>query len=255
MRTTTGVSGSRMTTVKHQSRSRPRSSLSILMLIVGLGSPGCDFEQQKTGRLSNAEQLRGEREYDVNPGKAAEEGHELFRTKCSSCHGPDAEGRTGIGPRLASKSFLEAATDQMLTTTIKQGRAGTTMVAWDAALSDSDLERIIAYLRSTVPHTLATLDESPLSGDVSKGGELFRSICSSCHGRSGGGYVESAGGTGIGRQAFLASVTDGYLRHVIKEGKSQTAMRGFEGNNPTALANLGKTEIDDIITYLRKEAW
>lgn len=217
---------------------------------------GCDMlGYHRTGRVQDAAAIRGPRKYDIDPAKAAEAGHELFVTKCSSCHGPDAEGRTGMGPRLASKSFLEAATDEMLTKTIKDGRAGTTMSAWGAVLSDSELNAILTYLRSTVPHTPATLDESPLSGNAEQGEQLFRTICARCHGRNGGGYMESSGGTGIGRQAFLASVSDGYLRHVIKNGKSQTAMRGFEGDDPMALANLDDSQVEDIISFLRRDAW
>lgn len=244
-------------TVTHPNASRPLPWAMSVALLLGLSGSACDFEQTKTGRadIQDAAKLRGKREYDADSSKAAEEGHEVFRTKCSACHGQDAEGRLGIGPRLASKSFLAAATNQMLTKTIKEGRAGTTMVAWKNSLSDADLTRVIAYLRSTVPHTPAYLDESPLEGNAERGGEIFKGVCSRCHGRNGGGYVESAAGTGIGRRAFLASVTDGYLRHVIEQGKTETPMRGFEGTDPAALANLSMDEIDDIITYLRKEAW
>lgn len=229
--------------------------LAVLCITSALVVSACDmFAPERTGRLQNAAALRGPRLYDVDPAQAAAKGHELFLTKCSQCHGPDAEGRIGIGPRLASKSFLEAATDEMLMTTIRDGRAGTTMASW-SSLGDADLESIIAYLRNTVPHTQAELDEAPLAGDAERGATLFRSICARCHGRSGGGYLESSGGTGIGREAFLSSVSNGYLRHVIKNGKSQTPMRGFEGDDPMALANLGKTEIDDVITFLRRESW
>jgi cbb3-type cytochrome c oxidase subunit III len=225
-----------------------------MVLSLGLAGPACDSGPSAPSRLASGLQLGGQRS-SLDPVKAAEQGHAVFRTKCSACHGADAKGRVGIGPRLASKSFLEAATDRMLTKTIEEGRAGTTMVPWGSTLTDEEIEHVVAYLRSTVPHSAATLDQSPLWGDANNGGKLFRSICVRCHGRSGAGYMESAAGTGIGRQAFLVSVSDGYLRHVIKQGKSLTPMRGFEGTDPSALANLGKTEIDDIITYLRQQAW
>jgi len=221
-----------------------------------MASSACDLlGHEETGRLQNAAELRGHREYDIDPARAAETGHEIFVTKCSSCHGPDAEGRVKLGPRLASKSLLEAASDKWLGDTIRNGRAGTTMVAWGAAISDQELGALIAYVRSTVPHEPAELDESALDGSAESGSRLFHTICASCHGNGGGGYTESSGGTGIGRKAFLASVSDGFLRHVIKNGKSQTPMRGFDGSDPMALANLGDPEVDAIISFLRREAW
>ena len=46
---------------------------------------------------------------------------------CMSCHGEDAAGRVGIGPRIASKTYLAAASDDFLARTIRDGRGGTTM--------------------------------------------------------------------------------------------------------------------------------
>ncbi len=67
--------------------------------------------------------------------------------------------------------------------------------------------------------------------------------------------METANGTGIGREAFLDSATNGYLRYVIKHGKSDTPMRGFAGDDPVAVANLDDDEIENVIAYLRDHAW
>ncbi|MCP3956690.1 MAG: c-type cytochrome [bacterium] len=186
--------------------------------------------------------------------RAVATGKVLFAT-CAACHGSDAQGRIGVGPRIASESYLAAASDSFLLHTIREGRAGTTMVAWKDRFDDGQIEALVAYLRSLHDVEPADLDESPLRGDVANGEEIFRSICSGCHGRAGAGYQETANGTGIGRRAFLDSVSDGFIRYVVAHGKTQTAMRGFSEQSKTAVANLSQQEIDDTIAYLRESSW
>jgi mono/diheme cytochrome c family protein len=193
------------------------------------------------------------RRIDAAPDKVAK-GKAAFGA-CVGCHGEDASGRIGIGPRLVSDSFLAAASDDFLVENIKNGRVGTTMVAWGGSYNDEQIESIVAYIRSLNPVAAATLDEKPLAGKPDKGAEWFRNVCSGCHGRSGGGYQETSNGTGIGRKAFLDKASNGFLRHIIHEGKTHTAMRGFGGDDPMAVANLDDQAIDDIIAHLRANAW
>ncbi len=174
---------------------------------------------------------------------------------CMGCHGEDAAGRVGIGPRIASKTYLAAASDDFLARTIRKGRSATTMIPWEKILNDQQIEAVIAYLRSLEPVAPAVLDESALEGVAQNGERIFRAVCSGCHGRSGAGYQETANGTGIGRKAFLDSASNGFIRYIVSHGKSQTKMRGFAAKNITAVANLSDQEIDDTIAYLRANAW
>ncbi len=174
---------------------------------------------------------------------------------CSACHGMEAEGRVGMGPRLNSTSFLAAASDSFLLRTIKEGRAGTTMIAWKDTLNEDQIVGIVGYLRGMNPVGPVALDESPSKGVAEPGGELFQAICAACHGRQGGGYMETANGTGIGRSGFLDNASNGYLRYMIKHGKDQTAMRPFAIGAKTAVANLTDAEIENVIAYLRANAW
>lgn len=194
------------------------------------------------------------REVPSSPEMVAE-GKRQFNTYCVGCHGDEGEGRIGTGPRLVSKSFLAAASDNLLSRTINHGRAGTTMVPWRETLTQDQIQGIIAYLRSLAPAAPAVLDERPLSGDLGRGAQVFSSICAGCHGQSGAGYQETANGTGIGRRVFLTSVSNGFLRYVIKHGKDQTKMRPFAVGSKVAVANLNDQQIDDVITYLRTRAW
>lgn len=206
-----------------------------------LGAPG-DGSGEMLGEITVSAE-------NIAAGKA------LFDGRCVSCHGAGGEGRIGMGPALASKSFLEAASDEMLLTTITKGRTGTTMVPWEGAMTRDEIGQVGAYIRSLAEHEPAELDESPLQGKSEMGEDLYRSICARCHGNNGGGYSESSSGTGIGRKVFLDVVSDGYIRHIVKHGKSGTKMRPFEEGAPTAVANLTDVEIDSIIAYLRGQAW
>ena len=178
-----------------------------------------------------------------------------FFAACSACHGREGEGRQGIGPRLNSDTFLAAASDDFLVRTIRQGRAGTTMIGWGASYPAEGIQSIVAYLRSLNPVPAATLNEAPLNGDAARGAELYASICAGCHGRTGAGYQETANGTGIGRAAFLDSVSNGFMRYIIKHGKSGTKMRPFDQTSKVAVANLTDQQVDDVIAHLRAQSW
>jgi len=160
-----------------------------------------------------------------------------------------------MGPRLNSDTFLAAASDDFLVRTIRQGRAETTMIPWGASFQEEDIQSLVAYLRSLNPVPAATLNESLLNGDVPRGAALYATICAACHGRTGAGYQETANGTGIGRTAFLDSVSNGFLRYIIKHGKSGTQMRPFAKDSKVAVANLTDQQVDDVIAYLRSQSW
>lgn len=214
----------------------------------GDGGEEADTDQAALGRLEPGPM----RTVNVTPAKV-EAGRGHFAT-CAGCHGADGTGILGTAPRLNSTSFLEAASDAMLIRTITHGREGTTMVGWGETYSDRQIEELVAYIRSFQETEPADLDERPLEGDLEEGGQLFADICAMCHGRSGGGYGETAPGPAIGRRSFLDGVTDGYLRQMVRHGKDQTAMRGFLGPR-TSVANLEDEQIDSIIAYLRDSAW
>jgi cbb3-type cytochrome c oxidase subunit III len=222
------------------------AALALAQLLVG-----CERSQPEAATPTEPQQTA--RWIEATP-EAVAQGKVRFGT-CMGCHGQDAGGRIGIGPRLASDSYLAAASDEFLFQTIKNGRAETTMVPWGNAFTDDQIENLVAYLRSLNPVEPATLDESDLTGNPERGAEIFANICAGCHGRSGAGYQETANGTGIGRKAFLASASDGFIRYIVKHGKTLTKMRGFSKENVTAIANLDDQQIDDTIAYLRLNAW
>ncbi|MGM0578129.1 MAG: c-type cytochrome [Myxococcota bacterium] len=193
------------------------------------------------------------RTVEVTPAEV-DKGEEAF-AMCVGCHGQAAEGKVGLGPRLASESFLAAASDEMLLRTILEGRTGTTMIAWKDALGEDKAQAVVAWLRSETPTKPAKLDRSALEGDADNGAEVFKAVCAGCHGVRGNGYTEAGPGTAIGRRGFLSKASDGYIRYILRHGKSGTKMKPFSKHNIISVANLSDQEIEDVIAHLREEAW
>lgn len=89
-------------------------------------------------------------------------GRALFAKHCAACHGADGEGGKGTGvtfsrprelpvipPALNNTGFLSAATDQMIRTTLREGREGTPMASFlEQGLSERDIDDLVAYVRS-----------------------------------------------------------------------------------------------------------
>ena len=185
---------------------------------------------------------------DVSAGAA------LYSQNCVFCHQEDAIGKAGFAPSLTNPEFLSLAADKVLLTTIRDGRSGTGMPPFPH-LGREGILSIVAYLRSysKLPSRAAEVDGQPAAtGNPHEGEHWYRLVCSTCHGVEGDGYMAGGTGTAIGNAGFLDKVSDGFIRATIKEGRSNTRMRGFSG--PEALADFSDQEIDSIIVYLRSLA-
>ncbi|MDX2506511.1 MAG: c-type cytochrome [Gammaproteobacteria bacterium] len=183
--------------------------------------------------------------------KQIEQGEALYNQNCQMCHQPDAIGKPGFAPSLTNRELLSIASDKFFLSTIRDGRMGTGMPPM-AHLGKEKITAIVAYLRShaKLPDRSAKVDAQPkATGNKNNGQELFAQICAGCHGTDGQGYAAGVAGTAIGKSGFLNKVSDGFIRTMIKEGRSNTRMRGFSGSG--GLANLTDSEIDDVIIYLR----
>ena len=108
---------------------------------------------------SHATQANVSAEVDAQPRSQGDErlGQFWFDSICATCHGPNGDGYAagGTGTAIGKASFLDKASDGFIRTTIKDGRSNTRMIGYSgpasmAALSDGDVDDIIAYSR-TVP--------------------------------------------------------------------------------------------------------
>ena len=212
---------------------------------------GCSKEQDTSASSTKTEtsSMAGLPE-KVDPALASA-GKAVYEQNCIFCHQADAIGKPGFAPSLTNQEFLSVASDKFLMATIRDGRAGTGMPPF-AHLGRKDVEAIVAYLRShaKIANYSAAIDaEPPSHGDERLGRFWFDSICSTCHGPQGDGYVAGGTGTAIGKIGFLSKASDGFIRETIKKGRSNTRMIGYSG--PEAMANLKDSDVNDIIAYLR----
>jgi cytochrome c oxidase cbb3-type subunit 3 len=73
-------------------------------------------------------------------------GSRLYATHCESCHGTATQ--RGNAVHLANPMFLASASDAFLRVAIADGRPGTPMEPWKDDLGTTDIEDVIAYVRS-----------------------------------------------------------------------------------------------------------
>jgi mono/diheme cytochrome c family protein len=188
----------------------------------------------------------GEREF-------AADGATLFRAFCAGCHGPQGQGRTAPGmspfPAIANPDFLTRASDGLIRETIRKGRPGRRMPAWDSpgGLRAEEIEKVLAYLRGLGGAAVA--DPRParwVSGDAAQGRRLFEASCTGCHGKEG----EGREGPALNNPVLLANATDTYLVETIARGRRGTAMPAFREPS-TVHRTYSDAEIASIVAHLR----
>ena len=183
----------------------------------------------------------------------APHGDELYARHCSSCHGKDGNG--GVGVPLALPSFLNSVSDEYLKKTIRYGRPGRIMPAFNV-LSDAQVSAVVSHLRSWTDKPAPAEDTAVIKGNIGNGKKLFARYCAQCHGEEAGGGK----GTGVtfsrkrdlpiiapalNNTGFLAAATDVMLRDTITYGREGTPMTSM------LVAGMSETDIDDVVSYIR----
>jgi cytochrome c oxidase cbb3-type subunit 3 len=191
------------------------------------------------------------------PGVAAQaspDGKQLFSEHCASCHGYDGKG--GVGVPLALPSFLASVTDDYIKHTVRHGRPGRVMPAFNE-LSDAQLQAIIDHVRSFAPGTAKPKPSmAVIHGDAKHGKQLFGQYCAACHGANG----EGGKGTGVtysrprdlpiiapalNNPGFLIAASDALIKQTLMQGREGTPMISF------LKQGLKEKDIDDIVSYIR----
>jgi cytochrome c oxidase cbb3-type subunit 3 len=184
---------------------------------------------------------------------AAPDGAGLFGRYCAACHGDKGSG--GVGVPLALPSFLGSVDDRFLATTIRYGRPGRVMPAFDA-LSDAQIRAIISFIRGWEQQPAPVYGDKPVKGDAAHGKQLFASHCAACHGSNG----EGGKGTGVtfsrhrdlpiiapglNNSGFLRAASDEMIRYTLQHGRTGTPMRSF------LKQGLSERDIDDLVSFIR----
>ena len=91
----------------------------------------------------------------TNPlgAEAASQGEEIFKTNCEMCHGPQGHGDGPAGQALdpRPKNLAELQTkagDDFLFWRIREGKPGTSMVAWKGILTDEQIWQVISFIHT-----------------------------------------------------------------------------------------------------------
>ena len=87
-------------------------------------------------------------------GGDARKGNAVYEKNCVLCHGPQGRGDGPVGKTInpPAADFTSAAskkkTDAELLATIETGRPPTAMVGWKGQLSESEIQDVLAYVKS-----------------------------------------------------------------------------------------------------------
>ncbi len=131
--------------------------ITFVMLAGMLVLTACGANQSSSSADDNAPLPPVPTEYAglKNPlgAEAATAGAQLFQTNCEMCHGPQGHGDGPAGQALDPKPRNLAALqpkvgDDFLFWRIREGKPGTSMVAWKGILTDEQIWQIIAFIRT-----------------------------------------------------------------------------------------------------------
>jgi len=184
---------------------------------------------------------------------AVDKGKSLYMKHCIACHG--AYGQGGVGVPLALKSFQSHASDQFIKNSIRLGRKGRVMPAFNQ-LNENQLSALVTYIRSFTDVVSPKHSNVVIAGNEKHGGQLFIQHCAACHGAKGQGGK----GTGVtfsrprdfqiiapalNNIGFLTSASDSMIQKTLQEGRNGTPMKSF------LKQGLSHQDIDDIVVFVR----
>lgn len=171
-----------------------------------------------------------------------------YQKYCSLCHGDERQGYANDeAPSLRSESLIRSGYPSHLLMSIGYGRRGTPMGAYSeemgGPMNRDELYRLVRWLKEQVGVEPVDLPLEPVTGDISRGEEVFADYCVECHGEHGEGGI----GPAIGNPAMLSLNTDAFLKYAIEHGRDGTEMPSFK-------EILSAEEINGVTAFLRTRA-
>jgi mono/diheme cytochrome c family protein len=159
-------------------------------------------------------------------------GAEIFESICFACHGIEGDG-TEIAPALNDAVRLATFDDDWYRETIAVGRPSRGMPTWGTVLSPAQIDDLIALIG-------LWREGGSISVEEPEGEELYAVDCSVCHGASGEGGI----GPALVGNEFIAGQTEAEVADIVRAGRPDTAMPGFEGR-------LNDGEVAAIVAFLQ----
>lgn len=151
------------------------------------------------------------------PAQDVEAGEEVYRERCSFCHGEKGDGFGPVAPylnprprdftsglfKLRTTSDGEPPLDTDMIRTVKKGIPGTAMPSWEGTLSDEEIANVVAYIKTFSPYwfdpefppEVVVIGEPPPVDEqlIAQGKQVYEEAqCWKCHGKEGRSDGESA---------------------------------------------------------------
>ncbi len=145
-----------------------------------------------------------------------ESGEEIYRERCSFCHGLEGDGNGPVAeylhprPRdftsgiykLRTTASGTSPTDTDLIRTVSEGIPGTAMPAWKGTLTQEEIVTVVGYIKSFAAEEFEFYPPEPVEVPdpprrtealVQRGADLYQEVqCWKCHGQAGRADGESA---------------------------------------------------------------
>ncbi|NNN04420.1 MAG: c-type cytochrome [Elusimicrobia bacterium] len=166
-------------------------------------------------------------------------GRELFAQNCASCHGEEGLTPTAGVPTLHLPPVISIAEDSYYMDIIANGRLIAGMPSWKTALTPSQRQSVLLYIRSWAWPTPRIVPYAVVKADPARGKALFLTHCIGCHGPEGAGGI----GNMLNSPQFLSLASDDFLRRTISLGRHRTAM--------PAPYDLTEGDVNALIAYIR----
>ena len=187
-------------------------------------------------------------------GDPAAQGAKLYADNCAVCHGPQGEGR--VGARL--KDFPSINPQAFVKATVASGVPGSKMPAWSKAkggpLTDAEIDAIAAFVATWTTGNVPPAPTEPVrplvplptvagvSGDPTRGGQVFQQNCQVCHGTQGEGRV----GVNLAKP-FASAFPAAYIKQAVSSGVQGSVMPAWAKSNGGPLNNQ---QLDDVTAFV-----
>ena len=217
--------------IKNKKFSRRSPFAAALVLLAGLVVSGGGYVAASAA-VSNTTAKSEVDQAQVDTGK------KIFLANCASCHGKNAEGTanapTLVGVGAASVDF------QVSTGRMPMQASGPQAEVKPVQFKQEDIDALAAYVASLAPGPeVPTEDYLALSGNATKGGELFRINCAMCHNAVGAGGALTQG-------KYAPSLRNTSAKHIY-----EAMITGPQNLSVLSNSNLSPEQKTDIITYLK----
>ena len=187
-------------------------------------------------------------------GDQIAQGAKLYADNCVVCHGAQGEGR--VGARL--KDFPSINPTAFVKATVANGVPGSRMPAWSQAkggpLTEAEIDAIAAFVATWTTGNVTPVPTEPpsvltplptvagVSGDPTRGAQVFQQNCKVCHGDKGEGRI----GARLAK-SFASAFPAAYIKQVVTGGVSGSVMPAWAQSNG---GPLNARQIDDVTAFV-----